>query len=460
MADTQKKSFTDMVRDYSAWKLQEKGNEKLTREELKNLREAYASIAKKAQLKETKQEPAKKVNPLNEALKARVAEYRKWKLAEKGSDKINEKEMDMLKKAVLQESKQAKPTEQSFDVYLANYKKFKESKDGKASKVSYKELKMLKENWKEAQTKGIKLREADAMGAPIPGDPNAMGGAQAGMDPAAGGAPAAPPQQDPMAMQGAIDQAVAALQPFTQSGANPMGADPNAGIPPVDGTQPPADPNAAAGGLMESMVKQYQAWKLQNKGSDKLSESEINMIAEQVVKTLKEQIDAQPKSKYQQIKERIAERNAKLAAMQEGYLDIPTVKELGTLTSSPHVSNSHGGGDKSTDESPYASIPSAASLAKGYTSGKASGETKSAKTWPTKAMGKETGGALQGAGATQTKVKESTEDSKPASEEEKKQDSLEESAVKTVTDVYVERHLEPKLNFDRIKESMKSGLLG
>jgi len=434
------KSFTEMVRAYSAWKLQEKGNGKLTRTELSNLREAFKVTQKP--IRENK-----KAHPLNEALKQKVAAYRKWKLAEKGSDKINEDELKMLKQTVLKEAKEAKPQGQSFDVYLANYKQFKESKEGKGSKITYKELKALKENFKEAQSKGIKLREADMGGAaPIPGDPNAMGGADAGLDPAAGGAdPNAAAPQDPMAMQGAIDQAVAALQPFTAGGADPLGA--GAGAPPVAG-MPPGDPAAAqAPNLMEQAVSQYRAWKLKEKGTDKLTEGEVKSIREAIAK------QSAPKSKYQQIKERIAQRQAALESMQENSMGPLTVAQLANSNLSKHTKGNSQNTADSNNESPYATVPAATTLAKGHSSGAASGETKAAKTWPTKAMGKEAGGALQGASATQTRVKENEEPT------EEKPDTLNEG-VKTVTDVYVDRYFEPKLNFDRIKESMKSGLLG
>jgi len=278
-------------------------------------------------------------------------------------------------------------------------------------------------------------------GAPMAGDPNAMAG---GMDPNAMGAdPNAmaggmDPAADPMAMQGAIEQAAAALQPFTQAGANPMGADPMAGQPPVDGMPPdPAmaggDPAAMGGAPMMEMINNYKQWKQENKGTSKLTEAEFTMLKEEAAK----RAPKQKLSKYEEIKSRIAERQAKIAALQEGFLDIPSTAEMGTLTTKATPSNSDNP-DNATSPDPIP-VPSPQQLAGGYSSGRAAGETKPGKTWPTKATGKEAGGALQGAGATQTKVKES---------------------VKTVTDVYVEQFMEPKLNFDSIKNSMKKGLLG
>jgi len=60
------KNFVDMVKAYSQWKLQEKGNGKLTKSELANLREAF-----KAQ---TQGQSTNK-----NVLKERVDEYRAWK---------------------------------------------------------------------------------------------------------------------------------------------------------------------------------------------------------------------------------------------------------------------------------------------------------------------------------------------------------------------------------------------
>jgi hypothetical protein len=448
-----KKSFSDVVREYSAWKLQEKGNGKVTRDELSNLREQFRK-RNKPQIRED-------IIKLNNMLKERVAEYRKWKLKNKGTDKINEQEMSGLKKSILQEDKKPAANTQDWATYLKNYKQFKESRDGRGTKISYKELKLLKENFKEAQTRGVKLKEADMGAAPPPvqdpaamgADPNAMGmdPTMAGNDPTAGmGTP-----QDPMAMQGAIDQAVAALQPFTQGGADPLGADPAAGIPPVAGADPAAggmgvqDPAMGGQPMMEKMVAEYKAWKLAEKGTDKLTNREMVRIKEECTK-------AAPKTKYQEIKERIAARQSQIEGLQENSMGPLTVPQLANSNLWKHnKGNSTGASQDTAAAAPHglANLPTAKQLAAGHSSGAAKGETSAAKTWPTKAMGKEAGGALQGAGASMHGGKRNE------AEEDTKDGQLVEG-VKTVTDVYVERHLEPKLNFDRIRESMKSGLLG
>jgi hypothetical protein len=417
------KSFVDLVKQYSAWKLQEKGTAKLTRNELTNLREAF------------NKKPASNNQKLNQSLREKVTAYKNWKLKNHGSNKLTEKELQNLKKIVLNESKETK-TPMEWKQYVTNYRKFKEAKEPGVN-ITYKELKLLKESFKTAQARGIHLREADVgfdpnQAAPVAGDPNAM--AQPGAMP--GGAP-----QDPMAMQGAIDQAINALQPFSQSGANPMAADPNAGLPPVDGTQPAQPPAPLA-----EAVKQYKEWKLKNHGTSSLSDTELI--------SLKEKFAAAPqKTKYDQIKERIAARQAKLTALQEGHgLDVKTTQELGDLGSAASTGVNRGASEAGEE---LVKVPAAGALSNGYSSGKASGETKPAKTWPTKAVGKEAGGALQGAGATQTKVKESEECEKCPEEK----DQLTES-TKTVTEIYVDNYLSPKLDFQKLKESMQRGLLG
>lgn len=440
------KSFVEVVKEYSSWKLQEKGNGKVTRDELNALRESFK---KQENPRATKSQP--NVTALNKALKEKMAQYRNWKIRHYKGSKLTENELKLLKKAVLQESKAAPNASPiNWKTYLANYKKFKELKEH-TSKITYKELKLLKENFTEALAKKIRLREADAgfdptAAAPQAGDPNALADPTAG----AGAVPGA--EQDPMAMQGAIDQAITALTPFSQSGANPLAGDPAAGLPPVDGTQPPA--GAPPPPLAEA-VKQYRAWKLKEHGTSKITQNELKMLTEATQR--------KPKSKFDQIKERIAARNAKLAALQENGAQDLARKELGALGLGGKIeSNSTGKGSTESGEE-LVKVPAAGSLANGYSSGEASKETKPAKTWPTKAVGKEAGGALQGAGASQSKIKESEAGNAEECEDDvTHEEKLTESkqAIKNVTDTYVERYFEPKLSFDKLKEAMASGLLG
>jgi hypothetical protein len=439
------KSFVETVKAYSAWKLQETGNAKISKKEILTLREDYKKEVKTLREEKGKKEPSKQ-------LKEAIENFRTWKVANKKTDKIEPAELNKIKETLAEKNKK------DFALYVSNYKKFKETAN-QPKELTDKEKKMLKENFRESIRSGIKLAEATenfdpkkalkeadmgmdpaaaAPGAPMAGDPNAL----AGGDPNAAAAMPA----DPMALQGAVDAAIAALQPVATGGGNALGADPNAGLPPVDGSGAPAAGPApgAAPTLMEA-TDALIAWKKANGKGEVLTEAEK--------KILTEKYGPKPKSEYEKIKERIAEREAKIAALQEGAVQDSQRKiDAGKGYPEP-VSNSHGG-DHSVSEEQVV-IPAATKLANGYSSGAAAGETSPAKTWPTKAVGKEAGGALQGAGATQTKIKESEEIEEQGTEE---QETLTEA--KTVTDIYVDRSLEEKLDFQKIKESMQKGLLG
>jgi hypothetical protein len=440
------KSFVETVKAYSAWKLQETGNAKISKKEILTLREDY-----KKEVKALRENQSGK-KELPKQLKEAIENFRAWKIANKKSDKIEETEFKKIKETLAEKNKK------DFVLYVSNYKKFKEAAN-QGTELTEKEKKMLRENFKESIRSGTKLseaienfdikaalKEADmgmdpaaAPGTPVAGDPNAL----AGGDPAA--AAAAP--ADPMALQGAVDAALAALQPVATGGGNALGADPNAGLPPVDGSGAPAAGPApgAAPTLMEA-TNALIAWKKANGKGEVLTEAEK--------KILTERYGEKPKTEYEKIKERIAEREAKIASLQEGAVQDSQRKiDAGKGYPEP-VSNSHGG-DHSVSEEQVV-IPAATKLANGYSSGAAAGETSPAKTWPTKAVGKEAGGALQGAGATQTKIKE---EETPA-EQSPEGEGAPLNEKLTVTDVYVSRSMEPKLDFQKIKESMKNGLLG
>jgi hypothetical protein len=143
---------------------------------------------------------------------------------------------------------------------------------------------------------------------------------------------------------------------------------------------------------------------------------------------------SKPKSRYQQIKERIAARQRALKGLQEnGATD--WVEEKMKLV--PELTSGTTGDRGAPGDDELVKIPNPKEVANGTTSGKGSGETKPAKTWPTKAMGEEAGGALQGEGA---KMKE---------------------AVSDVTKVYVDNYLHgEKLDFKKLNEALNKGLLG
>jgi hypothetical protein len=422
-------NFNEYVENFGQWKLKEKGTAKVTKAEVAKLRESFEKKLKQSKNKSPK-----------EALKERVSKYREWKIANGKGKEISQKEFDGLKNS-LREELSKKTKENSFTKLVENYKKFKTASEGPNSKVTYKELKMLKEAFKNAERKGKKLREADA-----------------GMDPTMAGAPPAAPGADPMGadpmagatpgagdIQGTITQLESDLAALKAAAGMPtdLGADPMAGTPPVDGMEMPVagDPNAGTAPLAETLITKYKAWKLKEKGTDKITEKELAGLREQAAKY------AQPKDALSKIKERIAARKAAMKSLQENGAQDLASKELSAAgLGTKLVSNSSGGTSDKTLGEEAVKVPAASALANGYTSGPASSETKPAATWPTKdTKSSDTGGALQGSGASQKKIKES--------------EKLDESVL-SVTDVYVDRELAPKLDFGRIKESLAKGLLG
>jgi hypothetical protein len=447
------KTFVETVQAYSAWKLNESGNAKLSREEILALREEYQKEVKALREKTGKQLPKQ--------LKEACDKFLAWKKENNKGDKITETEVEKIKETLKEQNKK------DFNLYVSNYKKFKEEA-GQGSTLTEKEIKMLKENFKESLKTGVKLdectenfdakkalKEADmgmAPPAPAAGDPNAMAGGDPNMamDPMAG-APA-----DPMALQGAVDAALAALQPVATGAGNAMGADPNAGLPPVTDGAAAAGPAPGAPGLMEATAA-FIEWKKANGKGETLTESEK--------KILQEKYGTKEKSEYEKIQERISEREAKIKALQEGYAlpgtsvaDAQKKADAGKGLPTPGENSRAGGYDTgSISTTPeQVKVPTPQQLANGYSSGAGAKETDPANTWPTKATDpKTTGGALQGKSATQSKIKEEdeTQGQQPAEEQE-----LQEGT--TVTDIYVQRSLEPKLDFKQIRESMKSGLLG
>jgi len=206
---------------------------------------------------------------------------------------------------------------------------------------------------------------------------------------------------------------------------------------------------------MEKLVAEYKAWKLKEKGTDKLTKAEVESLREAASKIAPDQ-NTPAKSQLDTIKERIALRQAKLNALKENGAQDLAKKELQGMGLPSSLTSNSAGGDHSTSESQLA-VPSPEKVANGYTSGKATTNTKPAATWPTKATKvSDTGGALQGKAATQTKGESGkVYESEEACDEEKK---LEEST--SVTDIYVNNFFAEKLSFDALKESLSRGLLG
>jgi hypothetical protein len=517
MADKQK--FVDFVRKYSAWKLQEKGTQKVTKDELKSLREAFRANESDSS------RPARGNARLTEAVK----NFRAYKLKKTGSDRITETEYAKLREAVAKETTQSG----SFSKLVENYKLFKATRVGKDARVSYKEMKALKEAFDKS---GGRLREADQGFDPtggLGGDPNAGFGAQPGAQPPIG-APGAPVDPAIVSQIQDVKNSVDALATAAGIQTSDMNGDPNAAIPAVDGlAQPGAAPAApAAQPMLESLTKEYRAWKEKKTGDSSVSQAEMKHLAEAVqnqgaqsllehtvndyrawkqkktgsseitsneLKKLAEASginekaqkllesltkdfrsykykktgsgeitkseisklteaaieqtrtdETKPKSRIDAIRERIEKRQAQMSQLNENAaqdLGRKTLSKLGGPQQRADFlpNKSHGTAAKpdtaASDE--LVKVPGASSLASGHSGGKG---TAPGKTWPTKEAKNNSSGPLQGKGATQGGAKG---------------ESKIYESVTSVTDEYIDRELNtPKLDFNRLKEALTTGLLG
>lgn len=298
-----------------------------------------------------------------------------------------------------------------FEVVLNNFKAHKLAKLGE-SKVTYKEVRMLREAVNEANKKGVKLAEADENFQAPAADPNAA--------PATGAAPAAGGVSPDVQTQ--IQSLLSQVQALAQAaGVNTadFAADPNANVPAVDGmatadaanpgAAPAADPNAP---LMEAVAK------VRKENDGKCDEAHFAEVKAQFGKALVESLGA--------TRDRIAMRSAKLDTLNENFEGDFASAYFNNVGLKEAIS-------------PIAGIPSEKEVAKG-TADAANGLAKELKTpvaWPDHQI---TGAPLQGAGAKQQKVKESVQSS--------------------VTDAYVDSYFGAKLSMDTIRESMQRGLLG
>jgi hypothetical protein len=448
------KTFTDVVQTFSKWKVQEGQNGKVTKNEITALREAYE--------KEVKKNTSKGI-PFQ--LREHLTAFSSWKEENGKNAKLTESEVTRVKESLKEQNKK------DFEYYVSNYKRFKEAANHKNG-ISVKEMKILKENFRNYINKGTKLpeidpnfdvkralREADMGAAPDPmaggmppdpmaGDPNAMG-----MDPMGAGAPA-----DPMALQGAVDAAIAALQPVATGGGNALGGDPNAGMAPaMDTTAAAAGPAPGGGGMgLAEATKALISWKQQNGKGSKLSEAETEYLKERF---------GREKTEQEKIRERIAQRENHVRGLQEQHAAASSMRKrdsaLGLPT--PGENSRVGPYDQGSinNQEMGVKVPTVAQAANGFASG-ASKEIAPSNTWPTSAMGSEAGGDLQGANASQRGGSASKANRSGRMREEEDTDNYENNQLeeKTVTDVYVARHFEPKLDFKSIRESMQSGLLG
>lgn len=291
-----------------------------------------------------------------------------------------------------------------FNTVLNNFKAHKMAKLGE-SKVTYKEVRMLREAVANANRKGVKLAEADE---------NFQAQSQA---PAATGTAPAASEVSPD-IQTQIQSLLSQVQALAQSaGINTadLSADPNANIPAVDGmaTADAANPQAGQDSqLMEAVAK------VRKENNGKCDEAQFAKVKAQFGKALVESLGA--------TRDRIAMRSAKLDTLSENFKGDFASAYFNNIGLKEAVS-------------PIAGIPSEKEIAKG-TADATNGLAKELKTpvaWPDHQI---TGAPLQGTGAKQQKVKESV--SSP------------------VTDAYVKDYFGAKLSMDTIRESMQKGLLG
>ena len=337
-----------------------------------------------------------------------------------------------LKEAEIPTSK--KPLN-DFKVVWENFKKYKEATLGEAA--TYKDACKLREAVKEANEKGVFLKEAEIPTskkphiheAEVPGTAPAA----APVDPAAAPAPAATPAVSPDVQQqiSALQAALDALKASAGLEVNDFGSDSASDVGAVTGQNPEGVADAAAQPVMEA----FDAIRANGKKIDEATFK--NIMAEKGAALIE---------KYGDRENRIAYRAAKLDVMNEHYkgdLGKAYLTHLGVL-------------QESKDD--WDHIPSEEELAKGYASGPAAKEIKPAKTWPTKDIP-----------ASETKgLKESGEKKEDPKKEEKKVEESAETKTEAPTKIsesevttrYVESYFAPKLDFKSLKESMKTGLLG
>lgn len=374
-------SLVRVYENYKLYKEARTGSSKVSREEFESLREAVRDANRHG---ETLREST---NGFSNRLKEEVAEMSRNRIRENESE-TSEKQQPL----------------NSLKTVVANYKAHKMERIGE-SRVSYREVRALREAVAEANRRGIRLPEADEnfnaggaadAAAPAPaagGDPNAAAGAQV--------------SPEVQALQGQVQSLLDGINSLAQSvginqdaGAD-LGANPDANVPPVEGQ----DPNAA---LAEAVIATRAKY-----GS--CDEGMFLKIKSRYGKSLVESIGL--------TRDRIAMRAAKLDSLNEAYKgDFASAyfRALGLKEAT----------------TPIESIPSLKDIEKGTADAKGglAKELHTPVAWPDHQI---TGAPIQGEGAKQQKVKESS-----------------------VTDKYVEDFYAPKLSLDMIRESMKSGLLG
>ena len=360
------------------------------------------------------------------SLRETVAEYRAFKKARTGSSRISESELNKLARAVRAKNRAAgrrvrESAEPLNDLrtVLENYREYKMARLGE-SKLTYKEVRTLREAVENANRRGRRMREADenfdaqgAADAAQMADPNAVPGADPNA--AAGGADQGALAEVSPEIQAQISTLLQQIQSLAQAaGIQPTGgdfdADPNAGLPAVDGmggtTADAANQQAqqAAVGTAQMM----EAVKRVRCAEGYCDEDKFAQIKAHYGRPLIEAIGA--------TRDRIALRAAKLSTLSENYNGDFASAYFNSLGLREAVS-------------PIEKIPSEKETARG-TSDPA--YLHSPVAWPDHDI---TGAPLQGDGA-------------------KNRDRS------SVTEAYIADFYAPKLSMDTIRESMKTGLLG
>jgi len=438
------KNFVDALREASRRKERRTGSSTLTRQEVMRIRESFAGRSSTGRSLRSNRASIYD-SRINESMTSRRrgtvagSKYASQRLGESATTRRPTTGSRYARSTRLGESarrpmRRISRPDTSWQNVLTNYTAFKEAvTKGKRSIITSRELRALSENFKRAQRRGVKLREADFNYDPAQAaDPMGMQD-QMGADSMKFGQTIT---LDP-ALSSQIRDVMNAVDALaTSAGLNKtddFDADPMAGIPAVDGMQQ-ADPQQMQQ-MTESLMRRYSNWKRRKTGSGVLTEGEKRQLRRHALRESRS-VKTRPSTRRagltrradsSRIQERITQRNRQLRALQEGSLDIPTREEMRTSASRhPYAKRDI---SYTNSNSELGSVPSAKALAGGYTSGRGKNATKAGKRWPTKAL-------KQPAGSGAIKEK------------------------KTVTDIYVDRHFEPKLSFDKIKESMKSGLLG
>ena len=327
-----------------------------------------------------------------------------------------------LKEAEIPTSK--KPLN-DFKVVWENFKKYKEATLGEAA--TYKDACKLREAVKEANKKGVFLKEAEI---PTSKKPHIHEAEVPGAAPAAAPAnPAPAPEAATPAVSPDVQQQISALQAALDAlkasaglEVNDFGSDPASDVGAVTGQNPEGVADAAAQPVMEA----FDAIRANGKKIDEATFK--NVMAEKGAALIE---------KYGDRENRIAYRAAKLDVMNEHYkgdLGKAYLTHLGVL-------------QESKDD--WDHIPSEEELAKGYASGPAAKEIKPAKTWPTKDIP-----------ASETKGLKESGEKKVEESAETKTEAPTKISESEVTTRYVESYFAPKLDFKSLKESMKTGLLG